>query len=145
MQTVEQFRKEYVEQHPDAVFGETHLAAQCICEDGDGLIHYAAVRKDSEALRAHWEHQLVLIDLVFERVPAFYSAAEFLPYADRWFIGKDFDTIYPANVFWFAKPVWFNDTSVILTQDVFGDRIKFYDLKSLSKHFAFATKAAPSP
>lgn len=144
MQTVEQFREEYTKQNPSVVFGDTHLAAQCICEDGNSLIHYAAVRKEREALAAHWEHQKVLIDLVFEKVPSFSNAMDFLPYADRWFIGKEFDTLYPAEVFWFTKPVWFNNSTVIFTQDLYEPKLKHYDLRSLSKHFALAAKPSPN-
>ena len=145
MQSIEQFKEEYSKKNPRVVFGQTHLAAQCICEDGVGLIHYAAVRKDSEALTAHWEQQKILIDLVFEKVPSFSNAAEFLPYADRWFIGKEFDTIYPANVFWFTRPVWFNDSTVIFTQDIYESKLRCYDIGRLSESFALATKSAPTP
>jgi hypothetical protein len=62
MQSQEQFAAAYIETHPKAVFGASHISLPCTC-DNDSEPHWAAIRNNVESVLCHMQHEMVLAEL----------------------------------------------------------------------------------
>lgn len=63
-ETKEQFQSRYIAAgNFHVVWGETHVALPCTCEDGGGPTHWACVNDTPEAVQSHLDHEQCLADL----------------------------------------------------------------------------------